>query len=92
MFKGDYEGMSERKGNYYLLLSRNNESFKVHFLEVTQLHLQLIESLKKGQVLEVAINESLSSFDIDKSEENQNLLLKFIGNMYSEGFVLGKLS
>ncbi len=89
--KGDWENISTKKGSYYLLIMRNNQDFKVNFLEISVLHNNLIERLKKGSKVDEAISSVLSEFGLTETEGAMENLMNFITSLQEKGFVLGYL-
>ena len=89
IYKGDWEKMIELKGDYYLLIFRNVETKKVHFLDISPLHVLMIENFEKVTPLSKLISHVLASFNLGEEEELRDKLIFFVNKLYDEGFILG---
>jgi hypothetical protein len=89
VYKGEWDDIEVLKGDYYLLVFRNIESKKVHFLDISALHVVMIENLEKISPLSKLITHVLASFNLLEEEELKEKLLFFVNKLYEEGFVLG---
>ncbi len=79
-----------KKGVYYLLIYRNPESGKVHFINLSVLHVMIIESLKNNRD---SLNNILPSiakiFHIKDVFQFQTAIKSFILDLIDQQFVLG---
>ncbi len=89
VFKGQWDEINGKKGKYNLLIFRHNETNKVHFLEISTLHIELIELMQNGMILEEVFSKLNSKFNLEQVHDLNQLLLSFIEKLYLQGFVLG---
>ena len=89
VFKGDWERITLEKGGYRLLVFRNIESFKVHFIEISPLYSDLIEMLMDGLIFSEAIAKIISYYLLMDSGEVEQQIRKFVFMLKEKGFVLG---
>jgi len=86
VFKGNYNEISGKKGNFLLLIFRHQESKKVHFIEISSLHVSFIDFLENENNLKNSIQKINSLYKITDADES---LISFIDKLYNQGFILG---
>ncbi|MEQ9063033.1 MAG: putative DNA-binding domain-containing protein [Vicingaceae bacterium] len=91
VFKRNWEGFGSGK-NYQLLLFRNRHSLKVHFMELSVLHLKLIELWKQSISYSKSVQRAIEAFDLENNDENRSYVNAFGKRLYDEGFILGTKS
>ena len=89
VFRGNWDDVKDKAGNYHLLLFRNKESKKVHFLELSSLHKKLIELWAGGMDMKTSTSGVIAEFGLEAREENFLRLDSFSRKLYSDGFILG---
>ena len=89
VFRGSWDLMQGLKSTYHLMVFRNPFTFKVHFMEVSPLHIVLLEKLKKGKTVDEGIRFALDQFRIDDQNAGE-ILQTFILKLYSDGYILGQ--
>ncbi|NQT76417.1 MAG: putative DNA-binding domain-containing protein [Bacteroidetes bacterium] len=83
--------VEERKGNYYLLIYREQETGTVRFVNFSVLHAWLLERMQLADQLSVKdlLPELLSEFQIQNVDTLENQLNKFLLEMFDDGVILG---
>ena len=89
VYRGDWDKIIELQGDYYLLLFRNVDTKKVHFMDISPLHVVMIEGFEKVTPLSKLIAHVMASFNIRENEEVKGKLISFVNKLYEEGFILG---
>jgi len=84
--------VEERKGNYYLLIYREQESGTVRFVNLSVLHTFLLEKMLNATQRSVKemLPELASEFKIQDTDFLEVQLNKFLREMFDTGVILGK--
>ena len=83
--------VEERKGNYYLLIYREQETGTVRFVNLSVLHAWLLERILLADRSSVKdlLPELLSEFKIQNMDSPEDQLNKFLSEMFDDGVILG---
>lgn len=78
-----------KKGNYFLLVFRHQESLEVKFLDISILHVWILEkiSIEKSSLTTILL-EASKTFQADFNTLENHVLL-FLNNMKNEGLLIG---
>lgn len=82
-----------KKGNYYLLIFRNPDSGKVHFINLSILHASLIENMSEDrESLNQILPKLATEFRIQDYIQLQTAMKSFVKELMDQKFILGFLS
>jgi hypothetical protein len=83
--------VEERKGDYYLLIYREQESGTVRFVNLSVLHVWLLERMLLADKLSVKdlLPELRSEFKIQNTDTLKDQLNTFLSEMFNDGVILG---
>jgi len=80
----------EKKGHYYVLIFREAIQYKVQFVNLSILHLFLIQKIMLTETALInLIPEAVSLFSLDASNDITNKLIEFFNDLKSKGFIVG---
>lgn len=80
----------EKKGKYYVLVFREPIHSRVQFVDLSLLHLYLIQKIMdSGTALVNLIPEAVSLFSLDTSQNITNKLIEFFKDLKYKGFIIG---
>jgi len=83
---------ASKKGVYYLLIFRNPDSGKVHFVNLSILHAILIKNLANNkETLDKILPKLAKKFNISDNFQLQSVIVSFIKDLLNQQFVLGFL-
>lgn len=91
VFQKNRENIVNRKSNYYLLIFRNINTNKVHFMELSALHVRLFEYLGQGEIVKNAIEILRKEFNLTDEINAELVLMNFLLHLKTKGFVLGSV-
>lgn len=84
------DSVVNNKGDYYILVFRNLEDFKVNFLNLSPFYALIIQLLSENKLsLSEALKIACKSFSIPESEELKAKTKDFLFDLKSKGFILG---
>lgn len=89
VFRGKWGNLSDEKGDYRLLVFRNVETCKVHFIEMSAIHEVLITGLENGASFDSVCDLIFGQMNIDATGPFREKFLEFLRQLLEEGFVLG---
>jgi len=82
---------ADKKGRYFLLVYRDVEEGKVHFMDVSAFHVFLVEALFDGsKTLIELLPEAAKLFGLDDLTVLKNEAEKFLESLSSKGVLLGQ--
>ena len=87
--KGNYDDIFSLEGRYFLLMFRNVDSNKVHFVEVSALHKDFIEGMTAEAAMDDLIERLIKEYDLYNVPDLHAKLMAFVSKLYSDGFILG---
>lgn len=81
-----------KKGAYFVLLFRQQESGRIQFVNLSALHAFLIESISQQEKrLNAILIDILYVFGINDFDLLQKEVLRFVNDLHKKGFILGAL-
>lgn len=89
VFRGEWEDITSKKGTYFLLLFRHLKTDKVQFMEISQLHEELIAMLMEGQAANKAIQKVAHQFGLHSDVKTFGILSNFLKSLHEKGFIVG---
>lgn len=81
--------LEEKKGNYYFLIYREKETGNVHFLDLSMLHVFILENINEGNCLETILVEANKLFQLNDLELLKKHALTFMEDLKHRQFILG---
>ena len=77
------------RGNFYLLIYRDLKSGSVQFIEISVLHVLIIEGLKRAEPLSLILENAKMLLNVNDGQNLKNAALAFKEDLKIRGFILG---
>lgn len=83
------DDLESKKGNYYFLIYREKESGNVQFMDLSMLHVFILENIREGMRLEKILIEANTLFQLNDLELLKNHAMIFMEDLKQRQFILG---
>lgn len=83
------DNLEEKRGNYYFLIYREKESGNVQFLDLSMLHVFILENINDGNCLEKILIEANNLFQLNDIELLKKHAITFMEDLKHRQFILG---
>lgn len=82
----------DKKGDYFLLIYREQESGNVHFIDLSMFYTYILENIKNGALLKDILVEANTLFQINDIKLLKERSLTFINDLKQRNFITGFLA
>lgn len=91
VYKLKGKALNDQKGQYHIIVFRDEEYGVVEFLELSPFLIHFLFHCQENILATEALDISLNAFGVERSDVIENQAISFIQNMISKGLIFGEL-